>query len=191
MTSHPTRYRVWAALLGVPVLLLAAAGGYELALTTRSTSSQLVSSRPSAPAVPAVSQVVAAPGVSDCHPLAGAAPLSLGQYHVGAPAAFPVVIDAALHVWGPRCVIAAGIVKPRYFSASPSELEWQAPAWDESRSGPGTSELVDVPGISACDAGIGRPRAASDGTAPLVAVLGRDGTLWGPRCFVSSGLATS
>lgn len=192
MTPQVMRRRVWVALLAAALLLLGTAGGYELALGTRTTPSQLVSPQGASAPAPAVSRVVESRGVSDCHPMDGGELLSLGRYSFATRSAVPVAIDFTFRVWGPRCVISAGIVKPAGFGASAGGLEWSAPAWDESHAGPRSAELVDVPGLSDCGPGV-RQGAWGDnsGGGPFVAVLGRDGTLWGPRCFVSSGVATS
>jgi hypothetical protein len=171
-------------------LLFAGASGFGLALATRSTPSQLVSARGVSGPTPAVSRLVDSPGVSDCRPMDGGELLSLGRYSFGMQAAFPVAIDLAFHMWGPRCVVSAGVVKPAGFGAASGALEWVPPAWDESRAGPGSAELVDVPGLSDCGPGVRQgPWGSSAGGGPFVAVVGRDGTLWGPRCFVSSGVA--
>lgn len=186
------RHRVSLALLTVTFLLLAGAGGFGLALATRSTPSQSVSTRGGSGQVPVVSRVVDSPGVSDCHPMDGGELLALGRYSFGMVAAVPVAIDLTFRVWGPRCVVAAGIVRPGGFGGPAGALEWSAPAWDETRSGPGSAVLVDVPGLSDCGPGVRQGRwGDSAAGGPFVAVLGRDGTLWGPRCFVSGGLAAS
>jgi hypothetical protein len=184
--------RVWMALPMVTFLLLAGARGYGLALATRSTPSRSVSTRDVSGPAPAVSRVVNFPGVSDCHPMDGGELLSLGRYNFGMVAAVPVAIDLTFHVWGPRCVVAAGVVRRPGFGAAAGAPKWSPPAWDESRAGPGSAELVDVPGLSDCGPGLRQgPWGDSAAGGPFVAVVGRDGRLWGPRCFVSSGVATS
>jgi hypothetical protein len=191
MTSRMVERRVWMAVLTVTFVLLGGASGFGLALVTRSAPSQLVSARGSG-AAPEVSRVVDSPGVSDCHPMPAGELLSLGRYSFGMVAAFPVAIDLTLHVWGPKCVISAGVVKPAGFGAAPGAPEWSAPPWDESRAGPGSAELLDVPGLSDCHPGVRQgPWGDSAAGGPFVAVVGRDGTLWGPRCFLSSGVAAS
>lgn len=144
-----------------------------------------------------VSTVVSAAGVSDCHPLANRPPLKLDGYTFWATTALPVVIDRQLRVWGPRCVVSSGLaVADGWVSGSsgwPSDIpKWSPPAWAEFNAGPGSSELLDLPGLSDCAVG-SQPTASTSQTnaEPFVVVLDESGQVWGPRCVVSSGVAAS
>jgi hypothetical protein len=176
--------RRWAS-MAAALVIVAAFGGYGLARATtyppRDNSS-----------LPEVSRVVTASGVSDCHRLDGRQSLVLSAYTWGLTAAVPVVIDNERHVWGPRCVIAAGVVHPGSLDAATEPFEWSPPGWDMSRSSPGTAQLLDLPGLSECRPG-DRPTGSWWGAEAglFVVVADRHGRLWGPRCVVSSGVAAS
>jgi hypothetical protein len=146
---------------------------------------------------PDVSGLVSAAGVSDCHRLADRPPLTLDGYTFWGTTALPVVIDRSLHVWGPRCVIGAGVVTAGNHavpgrSSGSSMRAWSPPSWEEFVAGPASAELLEVPGLSNCKVGDRpSPWSTSDSGDPFVAVIDQAGRLWGPMCLVSSGIAAS
>ena len=141
-----------------------------------------------------VSSVVSASGVSDCHRLTNRPRLTLDGYTFWGTTALPVVIDRSLRVWGPRCVVSAGlaVVDGWVIGSSGDRAEWSPPPWAEFNSGPASSELLDVPGLSDCAVGF-QPTASTSQSSgePIVAVIDESGKVWGPRCVVSSGVAAS
>lgn len=184
------RPRPGVVAVGVTAALVAGVTGFAAARLTAAPGA--VDSVDSETALPDQARVVVAPGVSDCQPIPGSQ-TRLPDRYFGSAAAIPVVVDRTLRLWGPRCVISAGLVNSAGDSAPRAGAQWSRPEWDQMRAGPGSADLIELPGVSDCRP-LWSPDAVdgdSSGYAPIVAIIGADGRWWGPRCIVSSGTTRS
>ena len=89
-------------------------------------------------------------------------------------------------------IVSVMVTRPTDSPPTPPSAAWLPPTWDTSHAGPSSSRLLDVPGVTDC-----RPLAAGNRFPtnlfgePVPVVIGSDGVLWGPRCVVSAGVASS
>lgn len=192
MTSTSFRRRPLAVALVISALLIASAFGFLLArLTIKPPPSVVMNVGAYERAKVSVSRVVDSPGVSDCHPVSSTR-TSLPEKSFRFSAVVPVTLDSASRVWGPRCVITGGIVKPNDIRSGVSDGLWTAPPWDVTHAGPGPARVIEVPGLTDC-----RPLTSPNVSTsiavsvPRVAVIDASGRLWGPSCIVSSGVSIS